>query len=274
MVLRNLAELVNNMKRYLHIYKQFSLLGLSNIMTYRVGFVSHLIGSTIWGVFHYISIFILTYRIQSIYGWSKPELYLLTGTFGIMWGLFRFLFVKNFHEFSRTILSGRLDTLLVKPIDSQFLMSIWQVSYDEIVRVVLGAIFVAYTISTYHVPVTSIDVVVYFILIFISIISSYSFWYGVSTIIMWQPRLDNIVGLLYTIAGIMRYPPNIMSRFGSTFVFMITPLIFVIAIPTQALIGKASILAITWFACFTVLLFVTTRMFWKYALRSYTSVNN
>lgn len=262
------------MRRYAHIYKQFSLIGLSSIIAYRAGFYSHLVGSLTWGIFHYISIFILTYRIQSIYGWSKAELYLLTGTFGIMWGLFRFLFVKNFHEFSRTILSGRLDTLLLKPIDSQFLMSIWQVSYDELARVFLGIAFVIYTAISYNIAITFTHVTLYVLLIIIAIISSYSFWFLVSTIVMWQPRLDNVVGLLYTTAGIMRYPPEIMSRFGSSFVLLVTPLLFVIAVPTRAFSGNAAVTSIAWFMIFSFLLFILSRKFWKFALRSYTSVNN
>lgn len=262
------------MKRYLHIYRQFSLIGLSNIMAYRAGFLSHLVGSFVWGIFHYFSIFILTYRIQSVFGWSKPDLFLLTGTFGIMWGMFRFLFVKNFHEFSRTILSGRLDTLLLKPIDSQFLMSIWQVSYDELARVIMGIAFVIYTVVTYHISVTFTSAMLYIVLMILAIISSYSFWFMVSTIVMWQPRLDNVVGLLYTTAGIMRYPPEIMNQFGSSFVFLITPLLFAIAIPTQAFIGKASVVSIAWFTVFTIVLYYAARKFWQYALRSYSSVNN
>lgn len=274
MELGSLVELANNMKRYINIYRQFSLIGLSNIIAYRAGFFSHLVGSLTWGIFHYISIFILTYRIQTIYGWSKSELYLLTGTFGIMWGLFRFLFMKNFHEFSRTILSGRLDTLLLKPIDSQFLMSIWQASYDELARVVLGVAFVIYTINTYNVTISITGLVLYLLLIVLAIISSYSFWYIISTIVMWQPRLDNVIGLLYTTAGIMRYPPEIMNRFGTSFVFFITPLLFVIAVPTQAFFGKATFISITWFILFSIFTFILSRKFWKYALRSYTSVNN
>ncbi len=265
---------VNNMKRYFKIYIQFLWVSLLNLLAYRSGFYSHLVGSTIWGIFHYISIFVLTYRIQSVYGWTKPELFILTATFGGMWGLFRFFFVKNFHEFSGTVLSGRLDGLLIKPIDSQFLMSLWQVRYDEFVRVFMGTAFLIYVINAYNIHVTPVGVFMYFFLIIFAIVSSYCFWFSCSTIIIWFPRLSNLIELLYSFSGIMRNPPDIMQRFGISTVLIITPILFAISVPTRVLVGKASIAQILWLIVFTILFFMFTRAFWKYALRSYTSVNN
>ena len=247
---------------------------MSSLLAYRAGFYSHLMGSMVWGVFHYISIYLLTFRIQSVYGWSKPELFLLTASFGVMWGLFRLLFIKTFHDFAGVILGGRLDGILIKPVDSQFLMSVWRVAYDESLRVILGIGFTIYTIHAYQLPISLVSVLLYIFLMMFAILASYSIWFISSTITFWSPRLDNMIGLLFSLAGLMRYPSNVMQRFGETFVLFITPLIFVITPATRALIGKATLPEMIWLVGCACLLFLVSRKFWHYALRSYTSMNN
>lgn len=244
------------------------------MLAYRAGFVSNLIGSIVWGAFHYVAMFLLTYRVNSVYGWSRPELLLLTGTFGVMWGLFRLIFIRNFHEFSHVILSGRLDGILLKPADAQFLMSSMRVSYDEVVRVIVGLGFSIYIVHSYNMPVTLPSIIMYCILIAFGLLISYATWYTVCSIAFWFPRLDNIIGLLYSTAGTMKYPPEVLSKLGGVGVFLLTPLFFVITPPTKALVQKLSIAQGIWFIASAILLFILCRLFWLRALKEYTSVNS
>jgi ABC-2 type transport system permease protein len=54
----------------------------------------------------------------------------------------------------------------------------------------------------------------------------------------------------------------------------VLPVAFLATIPTQALLGKASV-SFLWFAvAWAVGFFVMGRAFWKFALRSYTSASS
>lgn len=262
------------MKRYLRIYKLLLSINLSDLMAYRAGFFGSFFGTTIWGVFHFISIFILTSRVNSVYGWSRSELFMLTATFSIMWGTFRMIFIKNFSQFSHTILQGKLDGLLLKPLDSQFLMSVLKVNYVDVGRIVMGSVFMIYVIHTYHITITLWSIMLFSFLIIFSMFSAYALWFSVSTIIIWFPRLSNLIELLYTFAGILRYPSDLMGGFGEFTVFFLAPILFILTTPVKTLIGRMSIPDIAWLIIFSLLFLLFSRLFWKHALKSYTSVSS
>ncbi len=262
------------MKRYIKIYLHFVSINFSELLAFRAAFFSSLLGTSTWGFFHMATALLLTLRIKSAYGWSTAELLILFSSFNIIWGIFRTFFIKNFHEFAPAIMYGKLDGLLLKPIDSQFLMSIWKVSFDELIRVIMGIIFIAYVLNTYHIHISITNVLLYCCLIFFAVLISYSLWFSVLTITFWFPQLDNIIELLYSIAGIMRFPSNIARGLGEYTLFLITPLVFVMTIPTKVLIGKIHSIEIIWFMFFAVGYFLASRLFWKHALKSYTSVNS
>lgn len=116
-------------------------INLSSLLAYRANFINSLISSIVWSIFHIMSIYLLTSRTSSVYGWNRSELIMLSGMYLTLSGLFHLLFSINFDRFSKAIDYGQIDIILLKPLDSQFMMSCWYINYASIFRVIAGSTF-------------------------------------------------------------------------------------------------------------------------------------
>lgn len=262
------------MIRYLKIYYSLIKLNLAALLIYRSNFFASVFSNLLWGIFSIITMAILTSKTKYVMHWSRNELLLLIGFHNVIWSFFQIVFVHNFYDFSRKINKGTLDFYLLKPLDSQFLMSFSRIRFESLLRFIMGVGYVMYMLHVLHVPFHVTQV---FFLIFIGIFSVvifYSIWFLFSTLTIWLTRLSNISDMMNTLSGVSRYPPDIFWEVSLTVGVLLFPLLLAIATPVQILLQKNvtnnSILLIL----FSCLLLVGTRVFWKFALRYYTSANS
>src|SRR2546429_474338 len=108
------------MKYYLKIYFLFLQLSWSSLLAYRASFINGTIANSLWSLFHVIAIILLTSKTSTVYGWTRNDLILLAASSHLLLGIFYFFCSRNLREFPETINRGKLDGLLLKPIDSQF----------------------------------------------------------------------------------------------------------------------------------------------------------
>lgn len=261
------------MKHYISVYKMLLKLNFSALVAYRTNFLNNIISTLVWGFFSIISIYFLTGGSRSIFGWSRNELLLLTGAHGVMIGIFHAFFSRNFNRFSRIIHYGQLDEILLKPMDSQFLISLWIFNYTNLVRSVIGFIFLLYVSNIAHYVITLITIINFMILLCIGLLLLYSIWFIVSTLIIWFTQLSNLVEALYTISGMARFPTDMYRGLANYIFVFILPITLVVTAPTKALLQRALMGDILELIVYAVGLLIFSRFFWKFALRYYTSAS-
>ncbi len=262
------------MKHFFKVYKALLRLNLISLMEYRANFINNVISSMGWGVFSIIFIVLITSRTSSIYGWSRDEILLLTGFYNIIGGAFHVLFSRNFERFATVMHKGDLDTLLIKPVDAQFLLSFWLCNFVGIFRILLGIAFSAYMIIQIqgYIPIFFIPIAILLALAGLTFL--YSISYLLLTLTMWHTSLSNLVGLMYEVNGLTRFPPEIFTKIKSFLVFLILPLTLVVSVPVKSLIGKLTIQDSFLLLFFAGAVLFCSRLFWQYALRSYTSASS
>lgn len=259
---------------HLKIYRTLIKLNFSALLAYRFNFINDIIGSITWGSFHFISIFLLTAKSGSVYGWSREELILLTASFSFIWGFFHIFFGKNFERIADIIHYGQLDQLLLKPIDSQFLLSLYYVNFTGIIRLILGMTAILIILAKIRIAITFVTVLGYLTLIFCGLILIYSLWYIITSLIIWFTRLTNLVDLLFNISGISRYPPEMMKRVQVYFFPVLLPILIFVSTPTKVLLHKVLLGDVLQLIGVTLVFFLISRWFWRFALRYYTSASS
>lgn len=262
------------MRKFFKVYRALLHLNLILLMEYRANFINNVISSFGWGIFSILMILLLTSKTSSIFGWSRDEILLLTGFYNIIGGAFHVLFTRNFERFATVMHKGDLDTLLIKPIDAQFLLSFWLFNYIGLFRILLGIVFSAYMVIHIqgYIPILFIPLTI--ILSVAGLIFLYSISYLLLTVTMWHTNLSNLVGLMYEVNGLTRYPPEIFTKFKSILIFFILPLTLVVSVPVKSLIGKLTLQDSFLLLFFAGAVLLCSRLFWKYALRSYTSASS
>lgn len=262
------------MEKYFLTYKKFLKMNLGTLFAYRGNAVNSIIASVGWGVFSIISILLLTSRTSSVFGWTQQELLILTAVLNIVLGIFRSLFSRNFEYFSLMAQRGDLDMLLTKPLDTQFLISFRYINYAGIFRIVLSILLLIYLLLQNNIQEGVISLIFFLFVMALGMVILYSIWFSLITITIWFPRASNILGFLYSLDTIIRYPQEMSRGFGDFIFFIIFPLTLIVTSPTKALLHTLQFDG--FIIVFVVALFslLFSRFFFRLSLRSYTSVSS
>lgn len=259
--------------RYIYIYKSLFFANLARVMAYKKNFLSQIVSSLGWGIFSVLTILLLTSHVPVVFGWTRNELIFLIIIVNIIYGIYRTLFDISFWNFFAVIHRGQLDQILLKPVDSQFQMSLWYLDFSGILRVLIAIILAIYLVFIFHFQVTLISFFIFFLLSIVSIIVLYSITFSILTITIWFTKLSNLYDLINTGMSASKYPKEMYQGLNGFAFFFLFPVIIIISTPTKALLQKGNIFDIFLLILFAILFFAISRVFWKFALRFYTSAS-
>lgn len=248
-------------------------MNFSNLLAFRMHLLNSIIANIAWSSFGIISMLLLTSKTDHVLNWTRNELLILAGAYHIVLSIFYFFFSRNFQMFSDIVYLGKLDAILTKPIDSQFLLSLQQMSYTSIVRFLIGVIFLCYLFWSLQISITFASLFVFVALLLLSVIILYSVWFSVLTITIWFGNLSNLTELLYAFNTIMRNPGDVYRGTSIVLYIIFFPFMVILTSPVKALLQKATVGDIIVPFCLAIGLFIFSRMFWKFALKHYTSAS-
>lgn len=262
------------MKRYIRIYRQLIALNLSSLFTYRVNLVNDVMASIGWGCMSLLTVIILTARVQGAYGWTREELMLFNGIYGMVIGVFHMFISINMGRLSRVIHMGELDSILVKPIDSQFAVSLWQINFSTIFRILIATAFSVWVIQTLHIVVTPLAFLTFLFVSIASLMLLYSLWFIILTNLVWFSNLSNLVLFMYSFESMARFPKEMLFQLSGVLFITVFPLALVINTPARILIGKMSVTDSLLLLVLAGGFWLGARAYWKFALRHYTSASS
>ncbi len=262
------------MKRYFNIYLTIIRLNYHKSLINKGNFFSGLFASMMWGVFSIVSIYILSFRSSSIYGWSREELFVLIGVTNIILGsLFRMTATTNLSDMPTVVQYGGLDSFLLKPINSQFLLSFAQIRLYGFVRLILAIIFTFFVLNQAGIHSTFFSIFNFITLSVFGFITIYAIWFLVMTFSIWFPDLHNLSEILYTADGLTRFPPQVLWAMKVFIFYVFLPYTIAVSIPAKALLHKTTFFDAALLIGVACGLLYLSRRFWKFALRYYTSAS-
>jgi ABC-2 type transport system permease protein len=272
-VTNSMKEIIRVITQYVRVYRALLRINLVKFFTYRADLTSSIIAHFIWASFTIIQMLLLTSKTSHIFNWSRTELLILAGMYNLTYSFFYLFFSRGFNAFSTTIHLGRLDGILTKPIDSQFLMTNLYITYTNLIRTAIGGGFLMYLIITRHIEVTPLIILGTLLLLIFSVMIIYSVWMLVMTLTIWFPKLSNLTDLMYQINQVTKFPQEIYQGASVYLFFTLLPLTLVIVTPAKFLLQKAFTGDVLLLSGFAIGLFLLSRFFWRFALRFYTSAS-
>src|SRR5438045_6358809 len=109
-------------------------------MSFKANFLLWMIVEVLWFVGQIVFFSIIFGNVDRIQDWTKWEVILLVGTHQMIAQLFQAFFFVNVASIPELVRTGRLDSLLVLPVDSQFAVSTKQFGLDSVVNAALGGV--------------------------------------------------------------------------------------------------------------------------------------
>ncbi len=284
---------MEELRRYGRVMMTFARNSLVRDMTFRMNFVLQCVSSLGWtamNVGFYLIIFEHTGSIGEGTGWDRDRFFLFIATTWFINSMVQAFFMPNAQEFSEMIRTGGLDFALLKPIDTQFLISFRRVDWSQLSNFFAGGLIAA--VSLWNLGHREVDPMVpsalsvFFYLVFIAcgILIMYSLMVSLSATSVWLGRNQSLYNFWFYITNFSRYPMEIYSRgWGKPlygFFTFVVPILLVVNVPARILARPLSPradwewLIIIWAAVVTVLSLWASRWLFRKSLLSYRSASS
>src|SRR6266446_3902623 len=135
------------MRRYIQIYSIMLRNSLIRELSFKANFLLWMVVEILWFCGQIVFFSIIFANVDRIGDWTKWEVVLLIGTHQMIAQLFQAFFFVNVANITELVRTGKLDSLLVLPIDSQFAVSSKQFGLDSMINALLGAAVVVVSLS-------------------------------------------------------------------------------------------------------------------------------
>lgn len=202
-------------------------------------------------------------------------------TWMLIHALVETFFMPNCAQISEKIRTGDLDFALVKPIDTQFLVSCERIDLPMLCQVFLACSLLGYALKISGHPLSLQQIVIYLVLVISAVMFFYSLMIVLACTSIWFGRNQGLLDFWFYITIFARYPDSIYSgtplgemiRFSFSFII---PILLVVTVPARELM--AMVIRPAWLTSFTVgsslAMFVIARRVFLWSLRYYRSASS
>lgn len=228
------------MTNYLRVLLTFARNSLVRDMTFRVNFVIDAISSMTW-VFANLGFYALIFHYSPAIGagWGQYRFFLFLSTALLINSLVQALFMTNADELSEMVRTGTLDFALLKPIDTQFLVSLARIEWSALGNFAVGLGLMGYSMYQLDYVPGLVQIVLYPVYVACGVAIYYSLMIALAATSVWLGRNQTLFDFWFYITNFSRYPMEIYEgRWGTplraVFTFCI-PVLVVVNVPARIL---------------------------------------
>uniref|UniRef100_A0A7C4QNC2 ABC transporter permease n=1 Tax=Schlesneria paludicola TaxID=360056 RepID=A0A7C4QNC2_9PLAN len=266
---------------YWRVWRGFLANALIRELQFRGNFFTTLVTRAFWfGV--QLLLFDLIYReVRLINDWNRAQYFGFMATGMLINALVETFFMPNCAQISEKIRTGDLDFALVKPIDTQFLVSCEKMELPMLCQVAMALCLLGYAVRASGRAVHALEAAVYVALVLSAVLFFYSLMIALACTSIWFGRNQGLLDFWFYITIFARYPGSIYSgtplgeviRFAFSYV---VPILLVVTVPARVLMGM--VLEPNWLTALTIGAawgtFFAARGVFHWSLRYYRSASS
>ena len=274
---------------YLGVFLTFARNSLVRDMMFPANFIIETISSVGWVLMN-IGFYLLIFEYTDQIGadgaaggaWDKHQFFVFIATSMFINSMVQLLFMTNADEFSELIRTGGLDFALLKPIDTQFLISLRRIEWASLANFVVAAVLMAYALPRVEgFQLTIWQLMLYPVYLLGGIGILYSLMIVLAAASVWLGRNTSIYDFWFYITNFSRYPMEIYHGpvgdwLRRVFTFAL-PILIVVNVPAR-LLAKPLRPEYAYLALFavvaTVMSLLASRWVFQRALLSYRSASS
>ena len=278
---------------YFGVFLTFARNSLVRDMTFRGNFLIECVTSVTWMAMNLGFYLIIFKYTRQIAGWDQYEFFAFLSTTMIVNSLVQSFFMPNCEEVSELIRTGGLDFALLKPIDTQFLISLRKVEWAGLSNFFAGVFLLSYSLwqmayrSDTPLVLTPLSLALYALFCLCGVAIMYSVMISLAATSIWLGQNRSLYDFWFYITNFSRYPMEIYDgpwgnplRMIFTFVL---PILLVVNVPARVIAwpfgadAEQSTLTM-YLAAFTLLAtllsMLASRWLFTAALRGYRSASS
>lgn len=261
------------MYRYFLLLKSFLIISVKRELEYRTNTMLNVVLSFVWVGTTYLVLSVIYSQAGKIAGWSMNDTMLLIMVYYVISTILRTFVTPSIIDFATSIRLGKLDLLLTKPVDTQFMTSCQKLNLIRSLRGFLMFGALVYFVQQYY-PVSIPVAALAFLFGILGILGMYALYYIFATASFWFENIWNLEEIFFSMLEAGKQPFDIYQGSLRMVALYIIPVAGIGAIPTLIILNKVSPLTLFMFAATTLGLFLTSRIFLFFALRRYASASS
>ncbi len=267
---------------YRRVFSTFLRNALIREMTFRGNFLITLLTRSFWFAAQLALFEVIFREVTDIAGWTRAQYFGFMATGMLINSIVETFFMPNCANFSELIRTGNLDFALLKPIDTQFLISFEKLELSSLSQTALSLALLGYALRAGDVSLTAATVCGYVLLVLIGVMFFYSLMISLASTSIWFGRNQGLYDFWFYITVFARYPRSIYTFQGNpaaeifTLLFTyVIPILLVVTVPAEVVMAKALDFQLLFVAGAMSLagLFLSRAIF-QYALKSYRSASS
>lgn len=243
-------------------------------MQFKANFVVRFFTELLWLVMQFIYIEVMYAQTGEIAGWSKWEMVVLMGTNYVIAQLFEALFYDNCMRLIDQIRQGDLDFNLVKPVNTQFLVSLRYTDYAAVVNSLVGLAVVFFGLGKMGLGVSFGGALLFMALVANSILIYYAILFVLSVWTFWIGRSNNLMELYWQFGQFSRYPGDIYPWLLKGLLLTLIPMLVVSNFPAGVLIHNLKTGWVFYGFGLGALFVAFTTWIWQAGLKKYRSASS
>jgi ABC-2 type transport system permease protein len=262
------AERLTRYPRLLALQARMSLLVA---LQYRLDFFLSFSLGVFWSVSALVPLVVLFRLRTGVAGWTWPEALLVAAFFLMVKSVLSAMIQPSAVATVEQIRLGTLDFVLLKPADSQFLVTTSRLDTARISDFLAGLVLLCVALHQRGEPVTVTGVLAAAWIFAVGVSILYSLFVLVLSMAFLFVKIDNLSYLMASIFDAARWPSTIFrGALALVFTFVI-PLAVMTTYPSLALLGRVGAGRFGIATAVGIVFFALSRWTWQRAIRRYTS---
>ncbi|HBZ84390.1 MAG TPA: hypothetical protein DEO44_01460 [Verrucomicrobia subdivision 6 bacterium] len=243
-------------------------------LAFRANFFVWVIVELSWFVLQLAFVDVVYQHVDSIAGWSRPQMIVLVATNQLIQQIFTAFLMPGLVKLPELVRDGKLDFVLLKPAPPQFLISTSQLEIGPLANALIAMAVVVFALQELQITPSLPSILLYGLLILAGLLTHYALLLSLVSLTFWIVQAESVLLGYYSIFQVARLPREAATGWFRIFFTFALPLLLVANIPAATLLHGFQILPILLFllTCLTAALFAS--LFFHLGLRRYQSASS
>jgi len=265
---------VSRVARYLKIYGALWKTSVTREMSFKGNFILWILVELAWFGLQLAFVGVIFSQTRTVGTWTVWQVVLLTGTSNFIQEIYQAFFLVNCTNLSELVRTGKMDFLLLLPVNTRFLVSTRQVDLPSFANAAFALCVMTFAAHKLGLHPTAAQLLGFGLLCVVGLLVHYSLMFMLASVSFWTVRAQGIVWGYYNLFNIARMPDEAFRGvFKAVFTFAL-PVLLVSNVPVRVLADKLiSPVALTALFGLGVIWALISEWFWRFSLRRYTSAS-
>jgi len=262
-------------RRYLSVYGALCRNSVMRDMQFKLNFLLWLVVEMLWFGLQITFISVIYAHTDHIGTWTRYEVIFLIGAANFVEQLFHAIFLNNITQLSELIRTGRLDFMLLLPVNSRFLISLRTMDLGSYVSTLAAISVMVYAGIQLQLEPTLLHFVGFFLMCVCGILIHYSLMFILASISFWTIKAEGFAWGYYNLFNVARLPDAAFKGGFKAFFTFAIPMLLVANVPVKFFIDKLHApVEILWLVLMCAVCLLASESMWRFAMKHYTSASS